>query len=614
MSTAQSRSSQEPQSEPVYILDGASPHAARSIDAFKSFQSIVRWDMLNLSLYDLHALGSAIAEVANTLKRECNARAAIHKLPPEILAHILHYVRAPESRVIQDIRKVYDLTPPPDFKSLVRATHVCRQWRSVATNCPSLWSVLPDLETSYPIMDAFFGRSGTLPLEVHISTTGAYSGYPTQDRNRIVALVSSAPDCSCSLLPTVAHSLKYLEVRSASPYHRRRDDWPIITFSPETPRLHALSLNLRTGASVDDFFPDLAHLRITGGNHKSLRVHALLKLLANTPRLETLYILHTELEHNDDSDALPTVPLNHLRTLCVDSPGYSGASALMKYLTFPSTTSIQLHRLDVTNHTSLGTVLHLPPLAELTVLEVAEEPCKLHIRVRGPRGGGLWLHVVARYAKWPRKILGSVLDKLFGALAGVTEVRVAGTSAQFRLGLLDAVVQEVTARLPDVLTLVVACDSVQDTMEALARSLSPGTPLVETPGRADTSVGVPSEVQVSALPFPALDTLRTQASHSDPTSMLHDEDLNRMLSFRASRRRPIRAVTLSGGRQASKVREDARPAFPVEEVEMVEEMVWDMWNDPFWKVRNEYWPLHPDESDSVGMSEFWGLPRVGFAD
>ena len=317
----------------------------------------------------IHALGSALAEVANTLKRECNERAAIHKLPPEILAHIFHHVRAPASRAIQDIGNVYDLTPLPDFRSLIRATHVCRRWRSAATSCPSLWNILP---APYRIAGIFFTRSGKLPLELHINSGDGYTAVvdSPQHSNRIVSLVSSTSDCGDMPLSALAHCLNYLEIRSPTPYYSNQysDDPPIITFRPKTPCLRALSLNLRTGASVNDFFPHLAHLRFAGGKNLFLDVRALLELLEGTPCLETLHIIHTELEIDDD-DALPIATLDHLRTLCIDSPGFAGASALMTHLSFPSTASVQLHRLDVTYHRE---DLQLPPLAELTVLEFLE--------------------------------------------------------------------------------------------------------------------------------------------------------------------------------------------------------------------------------------------------
>ncbi|KAI0707897.1 hypothetical protein C8Q76DRAFT_746781 [Earliella scabrosa] len=604
---------------------------ARSIEAFTSFCTTLHGDIQNLSLRHICSLEDSLFEITLFIKHEHNKRISINRLPPELLIHIFHHVRT--SYCLRDPHTdMYISTGPPNYRSLIKATHVCRWWRTTAISCCSLWDFLPAVTAD--VMEALLGRSGTNPIRVHTGPTGfwlpLFCRAPYKDRVEEMVTSAAGELAFGRVLPHLAPTLKYLEAQA--PDSGRDSEGDVLTeaniFGNQTPRaLKALTFSLGTRVLPTDLFPQLAHLRITGGKSMSLVCSRLLRLLSNTPRVETLSVILIALTDDVAVDHR-RVSLGHLRGLVLDHPGVRGASAMMKHLCFPSDAIVQLLDLEIPSDSAQFT-LYLPPQTELSSLEVVSEWSEgYHIRARGPHGGGIWL---SAYFDCTRKrlrpsfdmrirVLTSILRQLGPALSGVTTLRVAG-AWEFDYKRRRSVALEELAMLltlsdllPAVSTLVVACsnedfsrrlpsdaylyygrqgldddDADQPevdacTTAALVAALSPPAPY-------------PSSTPHSRrIPFRDLDTLAIQVSYPH----LGHADLAAAISQRvALSGRPMRAFTLSvdegGGDREGELGAALAVLYEgaaVERAAVTDKVVWDPHNDGFWRTRNQFWALH----------------------
>ncbi|TDL22617.1 hypothetical protein BD410DRAFT_788440 [Rickenella mellea] len=86
-----------------------------------------------------------------TLKSRRNEFCFINKLPPEIATNIFHRVRA-------------GVSP----RRWIMVTHVCRHWRRMALECPSLWGSVSLARTRRQELNAFMARAKSTPLIVDI--------------------------------------------------------------------------------------------------------------------------------------------------------------------------------------------------------------------------------------------------------------------------------------------------------------------------------------------------------------------------------------------------------------------------------------------------------------
>ncbi|KAI0042091.1 hypothetical protein FA95DRAFT_1598618 [Auriscalpium vulgare] len=82
-------------------------------------------------------------------------------IPPEIITMIL---------------RVLDLDDDPTNTQLVRATHVCRQWRAAALGCPGLWRIVPLTAgaAGHLRAAAFVARAALLPLDFQYCWTAIH--------------------------------------------------------------------------------------------------------------------------------------------------------------------------------------------------------------------------------------------------------------------------------------------------------------------------------------------------------------------------------------------------------------------------------------------------------
>ena len=96
------------------------------------------------------------------LKTELNSRSPCAALPPEIFSEIFM-----QAAGIHSEDYAVDQTLPA-IRDLVRASHVCKQWRAIALGCPALWACI-DLNRPSEWVAELLARSKGAPLYVSMN-------------------------------------------------------------------------------------------------------------------------------------------------------------------------------------------------------------------------------------------------------------------------------------------------------------------------------------------------------------------------------------------------------------------------------------------------------------
>ncbi|TFK92268.1 hypothetical protein K466DRAFT_248783 [Polyporus arcularius HHB13444] len=523
--------------------------------------------------------------------------------PPSATSYIISDTRA-------DLHKAaskYDshlVEAEPDIRSLLATTHVCHRLRLIALAFAPLWSTIPhscpgDLDL------LLVARSGNRPLRVFGDRSGFFRWsttpiFSTPRRAQIQELyLTQMPMevCNEKLLAALASHLTYLNVIVTPRYPKgTREPFPRLYFGGEDPVvLRALALSLKAGVSPCDNFPSLAHLRLCGTDTEYMG-RMFLQLLADTPVLETLYLVDAPLELDDDwasSDRIPMVQLNRLRALSFDNTGFEAAFAILGHIKFPPDAVVALHRLQYTRDTNLGTMF-VPSLTKFTTLEVMESYPALHTRARG-EGGGFWIHMTTNRFDVPmltfRTIIPSLLNGFADTLDMVQTLRVGGSMSETSMtpSLLEITLPTASQLMPTLSSLFVASDSASN----------PAAHLVPSLKRALLSAK-------GSVPYPALETLGVLGTL--PTT--EDKHLLELLADRARRGHRIRTVFVRSSREEEST-EALGSSGLRDHVEKIDtrRVTWNPEGDSFWRIENEYWRLYP-EGTRRQMVEMWGLPEV----
>ena len=273
------------------------------------------------------------AEILGFLDRTkvlANELCPINTLPPEVLSVIPTY------------------WPADSQRDLIRATHVCRYWRTTLIASPSLWNVVKSGNEA--LARCILHRSRQFPLSLEIK-------HPGQEGVFSDVVLSRAKSLTIDLPVT---SLKKTLARLVSP----------------TPALEELSITL-TDSSVDSFsiadtggFVDSFSIADTGGFvmlsklhlkgvHSNLfhlliprlatlhlenlrnspRMPDLLRFLRHTPWLERLVLVKVG-PRKDEGFLGPVVSLGLLRTLTLH--GTVAKANLLRHLVIPASANINL--------------------------------------------------------------------------------------------------------------------------------------------------------------------------------------------------------------------------------------------------------------------------------
>ncbi|KAF8965291.1 hypothetical protein BDZ97DRAFT_800037 [Flammula alnicola] len=108
-----------------------------------------------------------LLERARTIAEQCNTLVPIAKLPPEILLRIFIIKASSHDKAQNFIESSRQIDLSRDAR---RVGQVCRYWRQLALESPTLWNILLNCDSTPPQWAAeLVRRSGTLPLKVTVN-------------------------------------------------------------------------------------------------------------------------------------------------------------------------------------------------------------------------------------------------------------------------------------------------------------------------------------------------------------------------------------------------------------------------------------------------------------
>ncbi|KAJ7073596.1 hypothetical protein C8F01DRAFT_1097818 [Mycena amicta] len=293
--------------------------------------------------------------------------AFILNLPFDLTSDIFERVSAHPS--YPTIRDIY----PKDFVPL-RLAAVCTEWRSVALSTPTLWATLIlDCTTIHQadavsVVDTWLSRAGEAPLTLYIRLALEYPNYVVSrlalyaQRWKRVHLEAYGWSLLMDSIPRELEMLEYLGLYGSAAVSMGKTLGEM-----NAPRLREVSVDsysffLHRGLPVH---------QLTTLELGSLTVDDSVKVLKQTPNLQTLRLYLTIDDESSQSIDPNPLSLHHLTTLQLLEPTWQPPIALMSHLTLPSLTHTLLDGRGMTdaNHSIIQSFVERSAfsLQELTV-------------------------------------------------------------------------------------------------------------------------------------------------------------------------------------------------------------------------------------------------------
>ncbi|KAG1842027.1 hypothetical protein DFJ58DRAFT_916319 [Suillus subalutaceus] len=279
---------------------------------------------------------AAITESMRILRFRRNGLAPISGLPNEILTVIFEYLEEEERLDGYDSR---------DIPACVAVTHVCRHWRNVAIECPTLWRFI---SSSSPFwLDVMLERSKEIPLIVkysipmpleyclekvlpHLPRIEYLEFRPWScDVGQVMDLLSSQP----------APMLKTFKFWARDPV--------FLPTGPISGPIFRGQVPLLRDVEVD--YCDLSWSLCTFGGLRTLRVQGaplpdLLSALRCMPALEQLTLESIECNETMLFDEVPLARLEHIK-LCATS--FQTAILVFAHLALPVDVKVSLRLFSI---------------------------------------------------------------------------------------------------------------------------------------------------------------------------------------------------------------------------------------------------------------------------
>ncbi|KAH9836787.1 uncharacterized protein C8Q71DRAFT_857990 [Rhodofomes roseus] len=337
-----------------------------------------------------------------------NTRVPINrKLPPELLRVIFDHVRLQPCKRGTPGTSIWDpVVVRLDW--LIRASHVCRYWRTIIVDDPALWNRIDDPRRHLMFVSVPVERARMMPLAISIK------GEPTPPMRAL--LEGSKPvreirydGISVSLsqkhLQRQAPFLENLSLTGTpgrtAPGHARRPSggYPVQIFRGYTPNLHRLALESLNWLPTLQM-SSLTHLCITDCYGRTL-LQRILSLLSVSQNLTDLVLVDRgDVLHSEGLQLATPVHPRHLERLVFKNMSSAGVTLFLTRVRLKPETSVRL--VDVRPLSR-----HL--LEQLSRLELKEGITKLFIKGsgtrrtvvgEGPSTGILIDHFVAENEDW----------------------------------------------------------------------------------------------------------------------------------------------------------------------------------------------------------------------
>ncbi|KAG1769556.1 hypothetical protein EV702DRAFT_696577 [Suillus placidus] len=285
------------------------------------------------------------AESMRVLRSRSNGRVPVSRLPDEILLMVFKHFE--EEKRLNGYDSDDDESMTDDIggaPACLVVTHVCRHWRKLALECPTLWTFIGS--TSPRWLDVMLERSQKAPLVV------VYTEYS----------ISLREDCMDKVLLHLPR-IKHLELRAFS--YAAGHVMDLLSSQP-APMLEnfkfILYSSLPTTVSTSNTIfqgqaPLLRHLEVVNcdriwsscifGGLRTLRVGktplpVLLSALRCMPTLEQL-TLQSGLSRSLQPILFNKVPLARLKSIALDGISLQDAVSLLAHLALPIDVKIALH-------------------------------------------------------------------------------------------------------------------------------------------------------------------------------------------------------------------------------------------------------------------------------
>ncbi|KAG1886967.1 hypothetical protein F4604DRAFT_1950945 [Suillus subluteus] len=258
---------------------------------------------------------AAITESMRILRFRRNGLAPISGLPNEILTVIFEYLEEEERLDGYDGR---------DIPACVAVTHVCRHWRNVALECPTLWRFI---SSSSPFwLDSIAWRKS---FHTYLGSNTSNFAHGPCDVGQVMDLLSSQP----------APMLKTFKFWARDPV--------FLPTGPISGPIFRGQVPLLRDVEVD--YCDLSWSLCTFGGLRTLRVEGaplpdLLSALRCMPALEQLTLESIECNETMLFDEVPLARLEHIK-LCATS--FQTAIPVFAHLALPVDVKVSLRLFSI---------------------------------------------------------------------------------------------------------------------------------------------------------------------------------------------------------------------------------------------------------------------------
>ncbi|EED84793.1 predicted protein [Postia placenta Mad-698-R] len=282
--------------------------------------------------FQLECIENVLLHTLADIRMSLNAQRPVNCLPVEILSELFHQVLPSlHSKKITFLNSSFHLK---DTNALLPLTHVCRRWRDVALDTPTLWSTL--CSSFHPeAIGEYYLRSQSAPLKVfnieknkHLDVQQLWH----TDGQRIQSLISFT-GCNSDLPTSYAHGLRALAARNC-------------VLQGNVSNLKTLILR-RVDWHLPNTLINLTHLSLA---KKWLHVVYLFRILSIAPRLEDLRLWAiSAMEAFDAHEDVPAVTLQHLRRLAIHHPDRNIVSGLFLHVGLPANLAVNFEYCQVSD-------------------------------------------------------------------------------------------------------------------------------------------------------------------------------------------------------------------------------------------------------------------------
>ncbi|KAF8437277.1 hypothetical protein L210DRAFT_3547364 [Boletus edulis BED1] len=287
------------------------------------------------------------------------------KLPNETLQDI--FILCARDYYNEEWESWYN-TAPPEW---INVSYVCRRWRDVALNCPTLWTYLSNMPQRWT--KEFLARSKQAPLKIRItlpngqwmnSTIEKVVDHMERVQELDLGFPVFYPHTILSKLSSHAPRLQYLKISMVGALPQQS----FVFFDRNTPALRTLNLSNCPMQFPSSNLCALETLNLSGDGQFQHNMEEFLAVLRCMKSLSRLYLERVfpscrGFIHSATFDVFQKVKLPHLSRLSVTAPA-SAVVALLSCTKFPMKAEVYLHCrsedqpfVDDDNYTLLASVV-----------------------------------------------------------------------------------------------------------------------------------------------------------------------------------------------------------------------------------------------------------------